>query len=101
MSIPRYKIVVQVSIGEVKNQTVRVTSKCLWDSENDNYCSVTSKNVQFVLKIERNMGYCYCFWFLLRINPIYIIFLCLSLLYDDGISLSKMKIYSAVIIYGK
>ena len=44
LNIPRYKIVVQVTIGEVKSQGVRVASRCLWDTESDNYASYSFKN---------------------------------------------------------
>ena len=40
----RYKIVVQVTIGEMKDQGVRVASRCLWDTATDNYASVNFKN---------------------------------------------------------
>ncbi len=46
LNIPRYKIVVQVTIGEVKSQGVRVASRCLWDTESDNYASYSFKNVR-------------------------------------------------------
>lgn len=49
MKIPRYKVVVQVVIGEVKGQDTRVTSRCLWDSKTDNYTSVSFKNVCFYI----------------------------------------------------
>lgn len=40
----RYKIVVQVTIGQMKDQGVRVASRCLWDTATDNYTSVQFKN---------------------------------------------------------
>lgn len=40
----RYKIVVQVTIGHMKDQGVRVASRCLWDTHTDNYASVHFKN---------------------------------------------------------
>lgn len=40
----RYKIVVQVTIGQMKDQGVRVASRCLWDTATDNYASVQFKN---------------------------------------------------------
>ncbi len=46
MNIPRYKIVVQVIIGEMKDQGVRVASKCLWDADTDNYASCSYRNVR-------------------------------------------------------
>lgn len=42
--IPRYKVVVQVTMGERKDQDVRVTSRCLWDTETDNYASASMQN---------------------------------------------------------
>jgi hypothetical protein len=35
----RYKLVVQATIGEKKGQGVRNCSRCLWDTENDNFAS--------------------------------------------------------------
>ena len=40
-NMPRYKIVVQVVIGEMKDQGVRVASRCLWDANTDNYASAS------------------------------------------------------------
>ena len=44
---PRYKVVVQVTIGGKGSQGVKVASKCFWDKERDNYASytVTSSNL--------------------------------------------------------
>ena len=44
LAIPSYKIVVQSVIGQVNGQGVRVASKCLWDSANDNYSTFTYSN---------------------------------------------------------
>jgi len=44
LSVQRYKIVVQVTIGQLKDQAVRITSRCLWDTQTDNYASVDYKN---------------------------------------------------------
>ena len=44
LSIPSYKVVVQVIIGEISGQGIRVASKCLWDENNDNYASFTYQN---------------------------------------------------------
>mmetsp|Transcript_54219 Transcript_54219/g.86188 ORF Transcript_54219/g.86188 Transcript_54219/m.86188 type:complete len:134 (-) Transcript_54219:173-574(-) len=41
LNIPRYKIIVQVVIGEQASQGVRVASKCLWDVSSDNWASYT------------------------------------------------------------
>jgi hypothetical protein len=38
MSLPRYKFIVQVTVGESKGQGIRVGSKCFWDFDTD-YCS--------------------------------------------------------------
>jgi len=43
--MPRYKVVVQCTVGELKDQGVRIASRCLWDTANDNYTSVSYKNV--------------------------------------------------------
>jgi hypothetical protein len=40
----RHKIVVQVTIGEVHGQGVRIASRCLWDTETDNHASSTFQN---------------------------------------------------------
>ena len=47
LNIPRYKIVVQVTIGEMRSQGIRVASKCLWDADSDNYASYSYQNVSF------------------------------------------------------
>ena len=44
LDIPRYKIVVQVTIGQMNNQGVKITSRCLWDTATDNYATVSFKN---------------------------------------------------------
>ncbi len=33
---PRYKVVVQTTLGQQKGNGVRVASRCLWDVETDN-----------------------------------------------------------------
>mmetsp|Transcript_139220 Transcript_139220/g.338178 ORF Transcript_139220/g.338178 Transcript_139220/m.338178 type:complete len:132 (+) Transcript_139220:223-618(+) len=43
LDIPRYKVVIQVTLGEVKSQGVRVASRCLWDTDTDNYFSYSHK----------------------------------------------------------
>ena len=37
----RYKFIFQVVLGELKGQGVRLASKCLWDTNFDNYASAT------------------------------------------------------------
>ncbi|KAL7544395.1 hypothetical protein ACHAWF_007777 [Thalassiosira exigua] len=44
LDVPRYKIVVQVAIGQMKDQGVKITSRCLWDTANDNYATVNFQN---------------------------------------------------------
>ena len=41
----RYKIIVQTTIGENKQQGVLITSRCLWEQVYDNYASYSFKNV--------------------------------------------------------
>jgi hypothetical protein len=41
MGFDRYKIVCQVVLGQNKQQGVRVASRCLWDTETDNFASYT------------------------------------------------------------
>ena len=40
----RHKLVVQVTIGEVQGQGVRISSRCLWDVETDNHASASFQN---------------------------------------------------------
>ncbi|KAL7470205.1 hypothetical protein ACHAXS_010438 [Conticribra weissflogii] len=44
LHIPRYKIIVQVTIGQMKNQGVSISSRCLWDTATDNYASAKFQN---------------------------------------------------------
>ena len=44
LMLPRYKIVVQVSIGEQKGQGVRMGTRCFWDGDTDSYASETYSN---------------------------------------------------------
>jgi hypothetical protein len=44
LNMPRYKIVVQVALGQMKDQAVRVSSRCLWSSGTDNYSSANYSN---------------------------------------------------------
>lgn len=44
LNIPRYKVVVQVALGEKREHSVRVSSRCLWSSETDNYASSNYSN---------------------------------------------------------
>lgn len=44
LNLARYKIIVQVTIGQKKDQGVRITSRCLWDTSTDNYATVNYQN---------------------------------------------------------
>jgi tctex1 domain-containing protein 2 len=44
LNIPRYKLAIQVVLGSMEGQAVKVASKCLWDPKFDNYASVSYKN---------------------------------------------------------
>ncbi len=44
LNYPRYKIVVQTVLAQAKNQGIRVASRCLWDTDTDNYASVQWSN---------------------------------------------------------
>jgi hypothetical protein len=44
INFPRYKIVVQSVVGQQKQQGVRVASRCLWDTDTDNFSTYTFTN---------------------------------------------------------
>eukprot|EP01017_Pseudomicrothorax_dubius_P002932 TRINITY_DN10280_c0_g1_i1.p1 TRINITY_DN10280_c0_g1~~TRINITY_DN10280_c0_g1_i1.p1 ORF type:complete len:128 (+),score=21.61 TRINITY_DN10280_c0_g1_i1:35-418(+) len=44
LNIPRHKLSVQVVLGELRGQSLRISSKCLWDDKNDNFASYTFTN---------------------------------------------------------
>ena len=48
----RYKLVVQVVLGENRQQGVRVISRCLWDPDTDNFTSYSYKNVRGGLRLS-------------------------------------------------
>ena len=39
MNLPRYKYIVQVVLGEMRGQGVRMGHRCFWDSSSDNFVS--------------------------------------------------------------
>lgn len=41
----RYKIVVDVNLGEFKGQGIKVASKSVWDTTTDTYASANFRNV--------------------------------------------------------
>ena len=44
LMIPRYKIICLVHIGQLGDQSVRISSRCLWDQTNDTYASSEFRN---------------------------------------------------------
>ncbi|KAF7705992.1 dynein light chain Tctex-type 5 [Silurus meridionalis] len=44
LMIPRYKIVVMISIGQLAEQNLRMASRCLWDATTDTFSSYSFKN---------------------------------------------------------
>ncbi|KAL0966804.1 hypothetical protein UPYG_G00300340 [Umbra pygmaea] len=44
LMVPRYKIIVLISIGQLSDQNMRVGSRCLWDASNDTFSSYAFKN---------------------------------------------------------
>ena len=49
--MPRYKLIVQIVCGALKGQGIRVTSKCLWDPNFDNYCTYTHREDQYYITV--------------------------------------------------
>lgn len=44
LNLPRYKIIVQTTIGQCNDQGIRIASRCLWDTATDNYASTSYVN---------------------------------------------------------
>lgn len=44
LALPRFRFVCSVTIGQVKGQSVRVASRCVWDTDSDNYVSGSFQN---------------------------------------------------------
>ncbi|XP_020903061.1 tctex1 domain-containing protein 1 [Exaiptasia diaphana] len=44
LGMARYRFVCTVTIGELKGQTVRIASRCVWDIENDNFVTESFYN---------------------------------------------------------
>ncbi|CAK8676235.1 dynein light chain Tctex-type 5-B-like [Clavelina lepadiformis] len=44
LDIPRYKIICMVHIGELSNQGLRISSRCLWNAKFDTFSSFEYKN---------------------------------------------------------
>ena len=58
--MPRYKFIVQVVLGEIKGQGLRIASKCLWNPDFDNYVSYTHQNRVNNLYCTAMVFGCYC-----------------------------------------
>ena len=41
LNLPRYKIIVQTTIGQCNDQGIRIASRCLWDTATDNYAATS------------------------------------------------------------
>lgn len=48
----RYKLVVQVIIGQKKGQTTRVLSRCLWDAKADNVATLNYENKEMYAVLQ-------------------------------------------------
>ncbi|KAM9500462.1 dynein light chain Tctex-type 5 [Clarias gariepinus] len=44
LMIPRYKIIVMISIGQLVEQNMRMASRCLWDAATDTFSTYSFKN---------------------------------------------------------
>ena len=44
MGYDRYKLIVQVAVGQKKGQAMRFASRCLWDTSCDNFASDSYEN---------------------------------------------------------
>lgn len=40
----RYKLIVQVTLGQKKGQAMRLVSRCLWDTATDNFATAYYEN---------------------------------------------------------
>lgn len=47
MSFSRYKLIVQVVLGEQRGAGVKMGARCMWDSDADSYASVEYENVRY------------------------------------------------------
>ena len=44
LDLPRYKLIIQVSIGQMKDQGISFTSRSMWDITSDNYAAASFQN---------------------------------------------------------
>eukprot|EP00656_Telonema_subtile_P044352 TRINITY_DN5061_c0_g1_i3.p1 TRINITY_DN5061_c0_g1~~TRINITY_DN5061_c0_g1_i3.p1 ORF type:complete len:150 (-),score=46.18 TRINITY_DN5061_c0_g1_i3:357-806(-) len=47
LGFKRYKLITQVTLGEIKGQTMRIGSRCLWDVNTDNCASEVLQNNKY------------------------------------------------------
>ena len=47
----RFKVVVQTVIGQMKDQGIRVASRCLWDTSTDNYACCEYRNQELFCNV--------------------------------------------------
>uniref|UniRef100_A0A3Q3W7C5 Uncharacterized protein n=1 Tax=Mola mola TaxID=94237 RepID=A0A3Q3W7C5_MOLML len=52
-----YKLVVQVVIGEQRRQAVKISSRCLWDTDTDNYVEDVFMNIFWNVFLLGNKGW--------------------------------------------
>ena len=50
MEFDRYKFVVQCVIGEQRGQDVKMSCRCFWDSDTDNYAQDVFTNVSGIMQ---------------------------------------------------
>jgi hypothetical protein len=63
----RFKIVVQTTIGQLKDQGIRIASRCLWDPNTDNYASCKYSNVscsRISFSYYDFVSFCFFFFFI-------------------------------------
>nr|XP_029497731.1 tctex1 domain-containing protein 4-like [Oncorhynchus nerka] len=58
MSPPRYKLVCQVVVGQNRNQDLRVASRCLWDSQHDDFAVAMFQNHSLFTLVIVHGVYC-------------------------------------------
>uniref|UniRef100_A0A3Q4B247 Uncharacterized protein n=1 Tax=Mola mola TaxID=94237 RepID=A0A3Q4B247_MOLML len=58
----RYKLVVQVVIGEQRGQGVKMSSRCLWDADTDSYAEDVFMNVGALFRSLRLTKYIFAFF---------------------------------------
>ena len=47
----RYKVVVQTILGQLKDQSIRAASRCLWDPTTDNYTEASFTNASLFCSV--------------------------------------------------